>query len=74
MEVLTVRSGMVIEDGNYPPRLVLADVYGATATILRVNHPEEDIDTLIRQIPHIRRMNAEKSAKMLDNRKQKTDT
>ncbi len=67
MEILTVGLGRAIEDGNYPARMVLADIYDGVATILRVNHPEEDLDTLIRQVPHIQRMNAAKRRRRLSH-------
>ena len=55
MEVLTVKLGEPIEDGNYPPRMLLAEFFNGVATILRVNHPEEDTDTLRRHAKQIRR-------------------
>ncbi len=63
MQTLTVRVGEAIEDGNYPPRLVLADIGRGVVTILRVDNPEEDIDTLNRSIPHVQRMNKARSRK-----------
>ncbi len=63
METLTVKLGQAIDDGNYPPRLVLADYFNGTATILRVDNPEEDIDTLYRNVAHTQRMNAARRRK-----------
>ncbi len=58
MKVFNVKLGDPIEDGNYPPRLVFADYRAGNATILMVDNDEEDVYSLIRQVPNIQRQNA----------------
>ncbi len=67
METLYVKLGQLIDDGNYPPRLVFADFHNGVATILRASSDEEDSDSLIRHVPRIQRLNAAKRRKMLDS-------
>ncbi len=55
IEVLTVKAGSVIPRGCDPAREVFAYYWNGNATILRAG-PDEDIDDVIRQVPHVRRM------------------
>lgn len=68
MTTLTFKPGEVIRTGDYPPRLVFVDFFNGEGVALQVDHPEEDVDDLIRQAVHLRRMHKAKN-KRLDSAK-----
>lgn len=67
MEVIRVKNGRMGQRGFEPPSFVIADNYNDWITILFRDNPNEAMDDLVRQIPHIRRMNRARRSDCLES-------
>lgn len=63
MQTITIKPGCVIQDGSYPPDSVFVDFWNGEGTILKIDHPEEDLDDLIRQAAHLRKVHEAKHSR-----------
>jgi len=68
MTTITAKPGEVLDLGDYPPTAVFVDFFNGTATILRLDRPEEDIDDAIRLAASLRKANVAAQRRELDRR------
>jgi hypothetical protein len=74
MTTITCKPGCVIRDGSYPPDKVFVGFFNGEAQILKLDHPEEDIDDAIKQAAHLRKVGEAQGRRQVDRRQRISDT